>query len=157
MILERLERGERIDHRETVRVTRDGRRVDVSITVSPTRGPYGRIAGASSIARDIGHRREMEVARRERDVLRSVAGLTAAVGHEINNPLAVVMGQAQLMARQVNGGERHRIDEMLDAVERIREILERMKHINKIVLLDGSESLPDLTESSPPPALDERA
>jgi PAS domain S-box-containing protein len=160
MILERLERGERIDHRETVRVTREGRRVDVSITVSPTRDPYGRIAGASSIARDIGHRREMEVARRERDVLRSVAGLAAAVGHEINNPLAVVMGQAQLLARQVGGGERRRIDEMLDGVERIREILERMKNINKIVLLDGSETPPamlDLTESSPPPTLDERA
>jgi hypothetical protein len=49
---------------------------------------------------------------------------------------------------------------MLEAVERIRGILERMKRINKIVLLDGAESLPtmlDLTESSPPPALDDRA
>ncbi len=155
MTLDRLERGERIDHRETVQVRRDGRRIDVSITVS-----YGRIAGAASIARDIGHRREMEVAGRERDVLRSIAGLAAAVGHEINNPLAVVMGQAQLLARQVGGGERRRIDEMLDAVERIREILERMKHINKIVLLDGSEPMPavlDRTESGAPPALDRRA
>src|SRR6266513_749071 len=153
MILDRLGRGERIDYRETVRVRRDGRRIDVSITVSPTRDPYGRITGAASIARDIGHRREVEIARRERDVLRSVAGLTAAVGHEINNPLAVVMGQAQLLARQVGDGERRRIDEMLDAVERIRETLERMKHINKIVILDGSETLPSisgLTESSPP-------
>ena len=159
-ILDRLERGERIDNRETVRMRRDGRRIDVSITVSPTRDPYGGIAGAASIARDIGHRREVEIARRERDVLRSVAGLTAAVGHEINNPLAVVMGQAQLLARQVGGNERRRIDEMLDAVERIREILERMKHINKIVLLDGSEPMPavlDRTESGAPPALDERA
>jgi len=159
-ILDRLERGERIDNRETVRMRRDGRRIDVSITVSPTRDPYGGIAGAASIARDIGHRREVEIARRERDVLRSVAGLTAAVGHEINNPLAVVMGQAQLLARQVGGNERRRIDEMLDAVERIREILERMKHINKIVLLDGSEPMPavlDRAESGAPPALDERA
>ena len=160
MILDRLGRGERIDYRETVRVRRDGRRIDVSITVSPTRDPYGRITGAASIARDIGHRREVEIARRERDVLRSVAGLTAAVGHEINNPLAVVMGQAQLLARQVGDGERRRIDEMLDAVERIRETLERMKHINKIVILDGSETLPSmsaLTEASPPRTLDERA
>ena len=159
-ILDRLERGERIDNRETVRMRRDGRRIDVSITVSPTRDPYGGIAGAASIARDIGHRREVEIARRERDVLRSVAGLAAAAGHEINNPLAVVMGQAQLLARQANGGERRRIDEMLEAVWRIRGIVDRMKHINKIVLLDGSEPTPavlDRTESGAPPALDERA
>ena len=70
------------------------------------------------------------------------------------------MGQAQLLARQVGDGERRRIDEMLDAVERIRETLERMKHINKIVILDGSETLPSmsaLTEASPPRTLDERA
>lgn len=94
------------------------------------------MARASSIARDITHRKEAETARRERDVLRSVAGLAAA-GHEINNLLAVVMGQAQLLARRVEGAERRRIDEMLDAVWRIRGIVDRMKHINKIVLLDG--------------------
>jgi len=121
---------------------------------------YGRITGGSSIARDIEHRKEIEAARRERDVLRSVAGLAAAAGHEINNPLAVVMGQAQLLARQANGGERRRIDEMLEAVWRIRGIVDRMKHINKIVLLDGSENLPvmlDLMKSSPPPDVDGRS
>jgi len=93
-------------------------------------------------------------------VLRSVAGLAAAAGHEINNPLAVVMGQAQLLARQANGGERRRIDEILEAVWRIRGIVDRMKHINKIVLLDGSENLPvmlDLMKSSPPPDVDGRS
>ncbi len=69
------------------------------------------------------------------------------------------MGQAQLLARQVGGGERRRIDEMLDAVWRIRGIVDRMRHINKIVLLDGSGNLPvmlDIAKSSPTPDRDDR-
>ena len=52
-ILARLRRGERIDHFETVRLRKDGSRVDISLTVSPVRDATGRIIGASKIARDI--------------------------------------------------------------------------------------------------------
>jgi PAS domain S-box-containing protein len=52
-ILARLRAGKRIEHYETVRVTKDGRLLDVSLTVSPIRGPNGDIVGASKIARDI--------------------------------------------------------------------------------------------------------
>ncbi|HEX6649729.1 MAG TPA: PAS domain S-box protein [Pyrinomonadaceae bacterium] len=52
-ILARLRAGERIEHYETVRVRKDGRLIDISLTVSPIRGPKGKIVGASKIARDI--------------------------------------------------------------------------------------------------------
>lgn len=52
-ILARLRAGDRIDHYETVRVRKDGRLIDVSLTVSPIKGPTGKIIGASKIARDI--------------------------------------------------------------------------------------------------------
>jgi PAS domain S-box-containing protein len=52
-ILERLRRGERIDHYETVRITKDGRRIPISLTVSPIVDHDGRIIGASKIARDL--------------------------------------------------------------------------------------------------------
>jgi PAS domain S-box-containing protein len=52
-ILARLRAGERIEHFETVRVTKDGRRIDVALTVSPVRDDSGTIIGASKIARDI--------------------------------------------------------------------------------------------------------
>lgn len=52
-ILARLKRGERIDHFETIRITKDGRLLDISLTVSPVRGASGEIVGASKIARDI--------------------------------------------------------------------------------------------------------
>jgi PAS domain S-box-containing protein len=52
-ILEQLKHGERIDHYQTVRLTKAGRRIDVSLTVSPIKDKSGRIVGASKIARDI--------------------------------------------------------------------------------------------------------
>ena len=52
-ILERLRRGERVDHIQTVRVRKDGALVDISLTVSPIRNAAGEIIGASKIARDI--------------------------------------------------------------------------------------------------------
>ena len=59
-ILARLQRGERIDHYETVRQGKDRRRIDIDLTVSPVRGPDGRILGASKIARDITERKKSE-------------------------------------------------------------------------------------------------
>jgi len=57
-ILARLRAGQRIEHYETVRVRKDGQHIDVSLTVSPIKGPDGRIVGASKIARDITAKRQ---------------------------------------------------------------------------------------------------
>jgi PAS domain S-box-containing protein len=152
-ILARLARGEHVDHYETVRMTKDGRRPDVSVTVSPTLDADGRIFGASSIARDISHRKQVEAATRERDALRSVTSLAAAAAHEINTPLAVVVGHAQLMAGAVDPAARPRVDEILEAAARIEEIVARMKRITRIELMKGSLDLPetlDIRKSSEP-------
>jgi PAS domain S-box-containing protein len=59
-ILARIARGERIDHFETVRLTRDGRRLDVSVSLSPLRDGNGTVVGASKIVRDISGRKRAE-------------------------------------------------------------------------------------------------
>ncbi|MBF8298906.1 MAG: domain S-box, partial [candidate division NC10 bacterium] len=56
-ILEKVNRGERVDHFETVRMRKDGRRIDVSLTVSPIKDATGQITGASTITRDITDRK----------------------------------------------------------------------------------------------------
>jgi len=58
----RVRRGDAVDRFETVRVRKDGRLIDVSLTVSPIRDPDGRIVGASTIARDITEKRGIEQA-----------------------------------------------------------------------------------------------
>ena len=65
MIVERLSRGERIDHFETVRVRSDGTRIDVSLSVSPIRDKRGRIVGAAKIARDVTEQNRLRRAERE--------------------------------------------------------------------------------------------
>jgi len=64
-ILQRLARGEHLHHYETARVRKDGRQIDVSLTISPIRDASGNISGASIIARDTTERNRVEAATRQ--------------------------------------------------------------------------------------------
>jgi PAS domain S-box-containing protein len=83
-ILARIRSGERVEHFETVRVTKQGRRIDISLTVSPDRDGAGRIVGASKVARDITDRKRAEEALREAD--RRKDEFIALLAHELRNP-----------------------------------------------------------------------
>ena len=79
-ILERIRRGERIEHYETVRRRKDGSLLDISLTVSPIRDAKGNIVGASKIARDITRRKRVEVALRESEQRLRLATQTGKLG-----------------------------------------------------------------------------
>jgi PAS domain S-box-containing protein len=66
MILERVRRGEQVEHFDTVRVRKDSTLIDISLTISPVKDAAGRIIGASKVARDITQRKESEQALAER-------------------------------------------------------------------------------------------
>ncbi|HST53497.1 MAG TPA: ATP-binding protein [Pyrinomonadaceae bacterium] len=84
-IIARLKRGERIEHYETVRVRKDGTLVDISLTVSPIRGPDGTIIGASKIARDITARKRTEAQLREQtEIIEAVNGLWQTLAGELD-------------------------------------------------------------------------
>jgi len=89
-ILAQIAAGERIDHFQTVRVRKDGERVDVSLTVSPVRDYDGTIIGAAKILRDITQQRKLEAALHATERLASAGRLAATISHEINNPLEAV-------------------------------------------------------------------
>ncbi len=89
-ILARLARGERIDHFETVRVAKDGRRLNISLTVSPVRDRFGRIVGASKVARDITERKRAEEMQRL---------LFDELNHRVKNTLATVQSIASQSLR----------------------------------------------------------
>ena len=73
-ILEKIRRGESVRHFDTVRLAKDGRRIDVSVTISPIRDSTGQIVGASKVARDITERkRAEETLRRTNRELRAVS------------------------------------------------------------------------------------
>lgn len=89
-ILQRIRRGERIDHYETVRRSKDGSLIDISLTVSPLRDATGKVIGASKIARDIAERKEAA----ERQEM-----LTKEMSHRVKNAFALVNGIVALSAR----------------------------------------------------------
>jgi PAS domain S-box-containing protein len=80
-ILDRLQRGERIEHFETVRLTKDGRKIEVSLTVSPVRDRFGTIIGASKVARDISERKRAaaEIAAQREWLARTLESIGDAV------------------------------------------------------------------------------
>jgi two-component system CheB/CheR fusion protein len=94
-ILERLRRGEKVDHYETVRRRKDGGLLDISLTVSPLFDGQGGIAGASKIARDISERKRAEQALRDAD--RKKDEFLATLAHELRNPLASIMNSVELL------------------------------------------------------------
>jgi two-component system, chemotaxis family, CheB/CheR fusion protein len=95
-ILERIRRGERIEHFETVRLRKDGTSLDVSIAVSPIEDSRGRVIGASKITRDITQSKQTEAVLRETD--RRKDEFLATLAHELRNPLAPIR-QAALISK----------------------------------------------------------
>ena len=82
-ILARLRRGERVDHFDTVRVAKDGRRLFISLTVSPIRNGAGEVVGASKVARDVSERKRSEELQRV---------LVDELNHRVRNTLATHPG-----------------------------------------------------------------
>jgi PAS domain S-box-containing protein len=98
-ILHRLRQGEKIEHFETIRHTKDGRAVTVSLTISPVRDAQGDIVAASTIARDITQVKLAEEAIRNSERLAVAGRMAATIAHEINNPLEAVTNILFLLAR----------------------------------------------------------
>ena len=95
-IMRQITQGMRVDHFETVRLRKDGREIDVSITISPIRDHTGAIVGASHIARDITDRKLIENQLRQTQKLESLGVLAGGVAHDFNNLLTGILGNTSL-------------------------------------------------------------
>jgi PAS domain S-box-containing protein len=92
-ILDRIKRAEMIDHFDTVRVTKDGTLLDVSLAISPIRDGDGKIVGASKIARDITHRKRADEAIRTRETLQRIVEAQEGERNRIARDLHDHLGQ----------------------------------------------------------------
>ncbi|MBZ5579408.1 MAG: PAS domain S-box protein [Acidobacteriia bacterium] len=98
-IIEKISKGETVSHYETLRKRKDGRLVDVSLTVSALRDPDGRILGASSIARDITERKRTDEALRQSLATKEV--LLREVHHRVKNNLQIIASLLNMQAEAV--------------------------------------------------------
>jgi len=123
MILDRLVRGERLEHFETVRVRKDGHLVDLSLTISPMHDATGRVIGASKVARDITHQKATEQALREAD--RRKDEFLATLAHELRNPLAPIRNSIHILKL---------LERLPPEVEHLSAIMERqVNHMVRLV------------------------
>jgi PAS domain S-box-containing protein len=100
-IITKIKNGERVEHFETQRLTKDHRLLDLSITVSPIKNKQGQIIGASKIARDISEKKQEEA--RKNDFI-------AMVSHELKTPLTSMRAYVQLLlAKEKEAGDNFRI------------------------------------------------
>jgi PAS domain S-box-containing protein len=122
--LERLTRGEKLDHFETVRKAKDGHLLTVSLTVSPIRDAEDRVIGASTIARDVTQSKLAEQSLRNSEKLAVAGRMAATVAHEINNPLEAVSNALYLLAESPSLDESARqvLEIARDELAKIRQI-----------------------------------
>jgi PAS domain S-box-containing protein len=112
-ILERIRRGERVEHYETVRTRKDGSRVDISLTISPVKNVEGKIIGASKIARDITERKRSEA---------QIAILAREAEHRAKNVLATVQATVRLSQSDTPDGLKQAIEGRIQALANVHRL-----------------------------------
>lgn len=128
-ILEKIRSGGRIEHYETVRLSKSGERLDVSLSISPVRDETGTIVGASKILRDISGRQRIERSLMQAEKIAAAGRMAATIAHEINNPLEAVVNLLYLA--KSNAGDAKDVVKYVDAAE---SEVARVSHIARQTL-----------------------
>lgn len=97
LIIATVSRGESVEHFETLRLTKDGRLIDVSVTASPIRDANGTVIGVSKVARDISERKKLEQQFLRAQRMESIGTLAGGIAHDLNNVLGPIMLSLELL------------------------------------------------------------
>jgi PAS domain S-box-containing protein len=128
LILKRIGKGERVDHFETVRLRKDGKQIDVSLSISPVYDKEGVVRGASHVARDVTERHTLEVQRLHTQKLESLGVLAGGVAHDFNNLLTGILGNASLVADSLHPANPNRraLADCIQAAERAAQLTRQL-------------------------------
>ncbi len=135
-ILRKIARGESVEHDESVRVTKDGRHLNVSISVSPLRDAKGDTIGASAIARDITAQKRAEGQIHQSQKMEAIGRLAGGVAHDFNNILGIINACAEFL--------RDRLDPAAESsqyVENIKKSIERGSSLTRQLLAFSRSSV----------------
>ena len=105
-ILSRIRCGEVVNHIETIRKKKSGQFINVSLMISPIRDGSGKIVGASKIARNITDRKNLENQLFQSQKMEAIGQLTGGIAHDFNNLLGVIIGNLDLLERQMKDDDK---------------------------------------------------
>ena len=126
-ILERMRSGQPMFHFETVRVRKDGKRIDVSLTISPIRDKSGEMLGISHVARDITEHKRAAEQLRHTQKLESLGVLAGGIAHDFNNLLTGILGNASLAMEDLPPSPaRESMEAVVAASERAAQLAQQM-------------------------------
>jgi PAS domain S-box-containing protein len=128
-ILKKIARGESTEHYESLRVTKDGRHLNVSVSVSPLRDAKGDIVGASAIARDITAQKRAEGQLHQSQKMEAIGRLAGGVAHDFNNILGIIHACAEFLRDRID-----RATEPSQYVENIKKATERGSSLTRQLL-----------------------
>ncbi len=139
-IFERKKRGELIERYETVRMRKDGKRIDVSLTISTIKDDAGMIIGYSTIAHDITERKRAEQIRLDNERLaaadKAKSEFLANMSHELRTPLNSSIGFSELlkqgMAGELSEKQKHYVDNILTSSQFLLTLINDILDLSKI-------------------------
>ena len=135
-ILRKINRGESVEHFESARVAKDGRRLDVSISVSPLRDAKGDVVGASAIARDITAQKRTEGQLHQSQKMEAIGRLAGGVAHDFNNILAIISACTEFLRDRMD-----RAPETSQYIENIKKAIERGSSLTRQLLAFSRSSV----------------
>ena len=150
-ILEKIRRGERVEYFESVRLTKDGRHLNVSISVSPIQDSDGKIVGASAIARDVSAQKKIEDQLRQSQKMEAVGRLAGGVAHDFNNLLGIITACSELLRGRVNEESAEYVDNISEAAKRGASLTRQLlafsrKQPSQLRVLDLNERLKEVSK-----------
>jgi PAS domain S-box-containing protein len=138
MIIENIRSGKKIKHFETVRVAKDGRELNISLTVSPIRNKAGKIIGASKIARDITEKMQIEKQRilyteKLKQLNKYKDEFMTMASHELKTPLTIIKANLDIMELKMQQDENLLfVENTLKQVEKLNKLISDLLDISKI-------------------------
>src|SRR6185312_1335793 len=138
MIIENIRCGKKIKHFETVRIAKDGRKLNISLTVSPIRDKAGKIIGASKIARDITEKMQIEKQRllyteKLKQLNKYKDEFMAMASHELKTPLTIIKANLDIMDLKMQQDENLVfVQNTLKQVGKLNKLINDLLDISKI-------------------------